>query len=71
MMVEESRLLQVSIFHTIKNNMQKVDFSLLLDSVMAIADEVDSQLRQQVASYVSELKADAVRIRALAPRQIH
>jgi ActR/RegA family two-component response regulator len=54
MMIEESRLLQVSIFQTLKNNLHKVDFSLLLDGVMAIADEVDSQLAQQMASYVSD-----------------
>jgi len=57
MLVEESRLLQVSIFQTLKNNLHKVDFSLLLDGVMAIADEVDSQLAQQMASYVSESSA--------------
>jgi hypothetical protein len=56
MIVEESRLLRVSIFQTLKNNLHRVDFSLLLDGVMAIADEVDSQLAQQMAGYVSEIK---------------
>ena len=41
MMVEESRMLQVSIFQTLQNNLFRVDFSLLLVGVMAIADEVD------------------------------
>lgn len=54
MMVEESRMLQVSIFQTLQYNLHKVDFSLLLVSVMEIADEVDSQLAQAMASYVSE-----------------
>ena len=54
MMVEESRLLQVSIFQTLQNNLQKIDFSKLLVGVMAIADEVDSQLAQQMACYVAE-----------------
>jgi ActR/RegA family two-component response regulator len=54
MIVEESRLLQVSIFQTLKNNLHKVDFSVLLDGVMAIADEVDSQLRQQMTRYVAQ-----------------
>jgi len=54
MMVEESRMLQVSIFQTLQNNLFRVDFSLLLVGVMAIADEVDSQLAQAMASYVSE-----------------
>jgi hypothetical protein len=53
MMVEESRMLQVSIFQTLQNNRFRIDFSLLLAEVMAIADEVDSQLGQAVASYSS------------------
>ena len=53
MMVEESRMLQVSIFQTLQNNLAKVDFSLLLVGVMAIADEVDSQL-----AYIAESKLD-------------
>jgi DNA-binding response OmpR family regulator len=56
MMVEESRMLQVSIFQTLQDNLFRVDFSLLLVGVMAIADEVDSQLAQAMASYVSESK---------------
>ena len=39
-------MLQVSIFQALQNNLQAVDFSLLLVDVMAIADEVDSQLAQ-------------------------
>jgi DNA-binding response OmpR family regulator len=58
MMVEESRMLQVSIFQTLQNNLARVDFSLLLVGVMAIADEVDSQLAQAMASYISEAKQD-------------
>ena len=56
MIVEESRMLQVSIFHTLQNNLSVVDFSLLLIDVMAIADEVDSQLKQTIESY-TELPA--------------
>jgi hypothetical protein len=58
MMVEESRMLQVSIFHTLERNLKSVDFNLLLGDVMAIADEVDSQLAQQMASYISESTKD-------------
>ena len=58
MIVEESRMLQVSIFQTLQNNLFRVDFSLLLVGVMAIADEVDSQLAQTMASYISESKVD-------------
>lgn len=58
MMVEESRMLQVSIFQTLQNNLFKVDFSLLLLGVMAIADEVDSQLAQAMTAYVKEAGTD-------------
>ena len=59
MMVEESRMLQVSIFQTLQNNLQRVDFSILLVSVMAIADEVDSQLSEAMAAYILESKTDS------------
>src|SRR5580658_7671648 len=52
MVVEESRILQVSIFNTLRKNLDKVDFSKVLSDVITIADEVDSQLKQAVLSYV-------------------
>jgi DNA-binding response OmpR family regulator len=52
MLVHESRLLQVSIFGTLKNNMNSLDFSLLLADVMVIADEVDAQLTQTMGSFM-------------------
>lgn len=60
MMVEESRMLQVSIFQTLQNNLYRVNFSLLLIGVIAIADEVDSQLAQAMSAYVAETKIDAL-----------
>jgi CheY-like chemotaxis protein len=54
MIVEESRMLQVSIFQTLQHNLQHVDFSVLLMDVMAIADEVDSQLKQTIRSYTEQ-----------------
>ena len=57
MIIEESRMLQVSIFHTLQNNLSVVDFSLLLIDVMAVADEVDSQLKQTVQSFSQLPKA--------------
>ena len=54
MMVEESRILQVSIFQTLQNNLTTVDFSSLLLDVMTIADEVDSQLKQAISSFMEE-----------------
>lgn len=59
MLVEESRMLQVSIFQTLQNNLNKIDFSVLLVGVMTIADEVDSQLAQQMASFIAESKAES------------
>ena len=52
MVVEESRILQISIFNTLQNNLARVDFSKVLLDVMTIADEVDSQLKQAMLSYV-------------------
>ena len=52
MMVEESRILQVSIFNTLQKNLSRVDFSKVLLDVITIADEVDSQLKQAMFSYV-------------------
>jgi CheY-like chemotaxis protein len=51
MLVEESRMLQISIFSTLQNNLSNIDFSLLLIGVMTIADEIDSQLSQAMKSF--------------------
>jgi len=59
MIVEESRMLQVSIFQTLQNNLHRVNFSLVLVAVMAIADEVDSQLAQAMTAFVAESEVDA------------
>jgi ActR/RegA family two-component response regulator len=60
MMVEESRILQVCIFHTLQKNLEVIDFSVLLYQVMTIADEVDSQLRQATECFVDESIADSL-----------
>jgi hypothetical protein len=52
MVVEESRILQVSIFNTLHNNLRRVDFSKVLLDVITIVDEVDSQLKQAMFSYL-------------------
>jgi YesN/AraC family two-component response regulator len=59
MLVEESRMLQISIFETLQKNLMCIDFSILLNSVMAIADEVDSQLSQAMDSYMEESLLEA------------
>jgi hypothetical protein len=62
MVVEESRILQVCIFTTLQSNLGSVDFSSVLLDVVTIADEVDSQLKQAMLSYVSSTaKAEAHR----------
>ena len=60
MMVDESRALQVSIFETLNKNAEFIDFSLLLKNIMAIADEVDSQLSQAMMSYRAESVLDSL-----------
>jgi DNA-binding response OmpR family regulator len=59
MLVQESRILQVTIFGTLRNNLNVLDFSLLLPDVMAIADEVDAQLSQSMRSYMKRSKQAA------------
>jgi ActR/RegA family two-component response regulator len=56
MLVHESRILQVTLFETLKDNMSGLDFRLLLGDVMTIADEVDSQLTQTMGSYMKLAK---------------
>jgi hypothetical protein len=58
MMVEESRMLQVSLFETLQVYLQGMSYSILLGDVMAIADEVDSQLAQAMASFIYEANSD-------------
>jgi hypothetical protein len=57
MVVEESRMLQVSIFNNLQNNLNSVDFSTILLDVMVIADEVDSQLKQAVLGFMTPVVA--------------
>jgi hypothetical protein len=59
MMVEESRMLQVSIFQTLQLHVEDTEPGVLLLYVMVIADEVDSQLAQAMSSYIAEANVDA------------
>ena len=54
MLIEESRVLQASIFNTLQKNLVNIDYSLLLIGVMTIADEIDFQLSQAIESYTAE-----------------
>src|ERR1700730_2276633 len=70
MLVHDSRILQVTLFGTLKDNMNALDFSLLLPDVMTIADEVDAQLTQTMGSYMklaNSPKAPKLAISATAP----
>ena len=53
MAVEESRLLQVTIFSMLHTNVKRLDFSTLLPDVVTIADEVDAQLKQQMLCFMA------------------
>ena len=61
MLIEESRMLQVSLFQTLQDNLASLDFSVLLIGVMTIADEIDSQLSQAMDAYMEESVKDALR----------
>jgi hypothetical protein len=58
MVVEESRLLQVTIFTMLHNNTKHLEFSKLLPDIVAIADEVDAQLKEQMFRFIAADKAD-------------
>jgi DNA-binding response OmpR family regulator len=64
LMVEESRILQVSIFKTLQNNLPNIDFDTVLLDVMTIADEVDSQLKQAVLGFTESEVPQAMQITA-------
>jgi hypothetical protein len=53
MAVEESRLLQVSIFLTLHRSESHLEFSAILPAVVTIADEVDAQLKQQMLRFMA------------------
>ncbi|MGA8102326.1 MAG: hypothetical protein WB869_09240, partial [Candidatus Acidiferrales bacterium] len=53
MAVEESRLLQVSIFSTLHKSVKHLEFSRLLPDIVTIADEVDAQLKQQMLRFMA------------------
>ena len=57
-MMVESRMLQVSIFKSLDENLDYIAFPLLLPDVMTIANEVDAQLSRAVACYVAESRSD-------------
>jgi hypothetical protein len=61
MAVEESRLLQVSIFTTLHKSQSHLEFDTVLPAVVTIADEVDAQLKQQMLRFMA---SDAAKLAA-------
>jgi hypothetical protein len=59
MAVEESRLLQVSIFTTLHKSQSHLKFDTVLPAVVTIADEVDAQLKQQMLRFMASDAAKA------------
>ena len=59
--VEESRLLQVSIFSTLHKSETNLEFSPILPAVVTIADEVDAQLKQQMLRFMAADAAKAAK----------
>ena len=57
-LVEEARALQVALFRTIENNMDRMDLGQLPAALMAIADEVNAQLLQSLTGYENEQPAE-------------
>jgi len=57
MIVEESRILQVSIFTTLHDNLASIDCHDIMLDVAMIADEVDSQLKQSIIGFAEPLVA--------------
>src|ERR1700684_1453578 len=63
MAVEESPLLQVSIFTTLHRSQSHLEFGSVLPAVVTIADEVDAQLKQQMLRFMA---SDAAKLVASA-----
>jgi hypothetical protein len=68
MAVEESRLLQVSIFTMLHKNVKHLELTTLLPNVVTIADEVDAQLKQQTLRFMAvQDGADSFSAQTLLP----
>ena len=63
MMVEESRLLQISIFTLLHQNVTQLEIKALLPDVVIIADEVDAQLKEQTLRFMAADAAEKAKAR--------
>ena len=59
MVIEESRVFQVSTFSTLHVHQSELDPNELLSDIMIIADEVDAQLKETVRSLMEKKPAGA------------
>ena len=59
MLIEESRIFQVSTFSTLHTHRSELNPNQLLSDIMIIADEVDAQLRETVRSLMEKQLAGA------------
>ena len=59
MLVDESRIMELTVFGMLQSNLNSLDLNSLLPDVTAIADEVDGQLTQSMAGYMELAKAAA------------
>jgi hypothetical protein len=57
MLVDESRIMEVTVFGMLQSNLNSLDLNSLLQDVTAIADEVDGQLTQSMVGYMELVKA--------------
>ena len=64
MLIEESRLLQVSIFETLHRNQNTLDPEVVLLDVMTIADECDSQLGQTIDTFMEAEEKKKIHVAA-------
>ena len=62
MLVEESRLLQVSIFDTLRRFQKSLDPHSMMDGVVTIADECDAQLKHTVETFMELEKLGHARV---------
>jgi len=64
MLIEESRLLQVSIFETLHRNQDTLDPEVVLLDVMTIADECDNQLGHTIDTFMEEEEKKKIHLAA-------
>lgn len=62
MLVEESRLLQVSIFDTLRRHQEQLEPNVMMCGVVIIADECDAQLKHTVETFMELEKNKGLKI---------